>query len=61
MFLIGYGVDVVFLSFVIDMFDGLIKEGWMKGFIFDEVESCYIEVIIDGILKIMFKMGIFIV
>lgn len=49
--------DAVFPSLAIDTFDGLIKEGRMKGFTLDEAESRYIEAITDGILKIMSKMG----
>lgn len=56
--LIGYGADAVFPSLAIDTFDGLIKEGRIKGFTLDEAESRYIEAITDGILKIMSKMGI---
>lgn len=50
--------DAVFPSLAIDTFDGLIKEGRIKGFTLDEAESRYIEAITDGILKIMSKMGI---
>lgn len=58
--LIGYGVDVINFYFVYVIYKQEIDEGCLD-ISYEEVVSKYGKSIIEGVVKVMFKMGILIV